>query len=151
MNTRRITTTTLPQFAKSTIGFDKIFNKMNQHLFDNPGAGDPQGNYPPYNVVQITDDTYMVTMAVAGFGMDNIEITRSGNLLQIEGTPPSVYEDVNYLHKGIAGRSFRREFALAENMEITDAVLELGMLNIHLTRIVPEALKPKRIQITHKE
>jgi molecular chaperone IbpA len=79
--------------------------------------------------------------------MDNLEITKDGNQLKIEGTAPKGDEDVNYLHKGIGGRNFRREFTLAEHVNVSGASLELGMLNVHLVREIPEALKPKKIAI----
>jgi molecular chaperone IbpA len=91
----------------------------------------------------------MISLAVAGFGMDNLEITTDGDQLKIEGTAPKGDEDVNYLHKGIGGRNFRREFTLADHVKVADANLELGMLNIHLKREVPEALKPKTIKINN--
>jgi molecular chaperone IbpA len=89
----------------------------------------------------------MISVAVAGFGMDNLNITKDGDTLKIEGTAPKGDEDVNYLHKGIGGRSFRREFTLADHVNVKNASLELGMLNIHLERELPEALKPKTIKI----
>jgi molecular chaperone IbpA len=89
----------------------------------------------------------MISLAVAGFGMDNLSIEQEKNILTIEGTTPKGDEDVNYLHKGIAGRNFRREFTLADHVEVVDASLQLGMLNIHLKREVPEELQPKKIKI----
>ena len=79
--------------------------------------------------------------------MDNLNITKDGDTLKIEGTAPKGDEDVNYLHKGIGGRNFRREFTLADHVNVKEANLELGMLNIHLIRELPEALKPKKIKI----
>jgi len=79
--------------------------------------------------------------------MDNLEITKDGNTLRVEGTSPKGDENVNYLHKGIRGRNFRREFTLADHVEVHCANLELGMLNIHLKREVPEELQPKKIKI----
>jgi molecular chaperone IbpA len=111
-------------------------------------ANSPNGNgYPPYNIAQINDDEFMISVAVAGFGMDNLEITKDGDQLKIEGTAPKGDEDVNYLHKGIGGRNFRREFTLAEHVNVENASLELGMLNVHLKRDVPEELQPKKIKI----
>jgi molecular chaperone IbpA len=113
-------------------------------------ANSPNGNgYPPYNIAQINEDEYMISLAVAGFGMDNLEITTDGDQLKIEGTAPKGDEEVNYLHKGIGGRNFRREFKLADHVKVADATLDLGMLNIHLKREVPEALKPKKIEINN--
>ena len=137
----RLTNLDLPNFHRATIGFDRLFNELE---FVNRTNG--QG-YPPYNIAQINDDEFMISVAVAGFGMDNLEITKDGNQLKIEGTAPKGDEDVNYLHKGIGGRNFRREFTLADHVKVADANLELGMLNVHLVREVPEALKPKTIKI----
>ena len=139
----RLTTLDLPHFHRATIGFDQLFNEIERGF-----ANSPNGNgYPPYNIVQINDDEYMISLAVAGFGMDNLEIEKDGKMLHIVGTAPKGDEEVNYLHKGIGGRNFRREFTLADHVEVSNASLELGMLNVHLTREVPEALKPKKIKI----
>jgi|TARA_B100001094_G_scaffold98549_1_gene94764 molecular chaperone IbpA len=111
-------------------------------------ANSPNGNgYPPYNIAQINEDEYMISLAVAGFGMDNLEIEKDGKMLRIEGTAPKGDDEVNYLHKGIGGRNFRREFTLADHVEVESAGLELGMLNVHLKRNVPEELQPKKIKI----
>jgi molecular chaperone IbpA len=140
----RLTTLDLPHFHRATIGFDRMFNELERQF-----ANSPNGNgYPPYNIAQINDDEYMISVAVAGFGMDNLSITKDGDTLKIEGTAPKGDEDVNYLHKGIGGRNFRREFTLADHVNVNTANLELGMLNIHLVRELPEALKPKTIKIT---
>ena len=140
----RLTTLDLPNFHRATIGFDRLFNEMERKF-----ANSPNGNgYPPYNIAQIDEDEYMISVAVAGFGMDNLLIEKDGNILKIEGTAPKGDENVNYLHKGIGGRNFRREFTLADHVDVVSAGLELGMLNVHLKREVPEALKPKKIAIT---
>ena len=139
----RLTTLDLPHFHRATVGFDRLFEQMNTQF-----ANSPNGNgYPPYNIAQINDDEYMISVAVAGFGMDNLNITKDGDTLKIEGTAPKGDEKVNYLHKGIGGRNFRREFTLADHVNVKEANLELGMLNIHLVRELPEALKPKTIKI----
>ena len=139
----RLTTLDLPHFHRATIGFDRLFEQMNTQF-----ANSPNGNgYPPYNIAQINDDEYMISVAVAGFSMDNLNITKDGDTLKIEGTAPKGDEDVNYLHKGIGGRNFHREFTLADHVNVKEANLELGMLNIHLVRELPEALKPKTIKI----
>jgi molecular chaperone IbpA len=139
----RLDTLNLPQFHRATIGFDRLFEQMNTQF-----ANSPNGNgYPPYNIAQINEDEFMISVAVAGFGMDNLEITKDGDQLKIEGTAPKGDEEVTYLHKGIGGRNFRREFTLADHVNVADATLDLGMLNVHLVREVPEALKPKTIKI----
>ena len=138
----RLTTLDLPSIHRSFIGFDRLFDEMETRFANSASQG-----YPPYNIAQLNDDEYVITLAVAGFGMDNLEITKDGNVLRIEGTSPKGDENVNYLHKGIGGRNFRREFTLADHVEVEGATLELGMLNIHLKREVPEALQPKKIEI----
>ena len=139
----RLDTLNLPQFHRATIGFDRLFNELERGF-----ANSPNGNgYPPYNIAQINEDEFMISVAVAGFGMDNLEITKDGDQLKIEGTAPKGDEEVTYLHKGIGGRNFRREFTLADHVNVADATLDLGMLNVHLVREVPEALKPKTIKI----
>ena len=139
----RLQSIDLPNFHRATIGFDRLFNELERGF-----ANSPNGNgYPPYNIAQINEDEYMISLAVAGFGMDNLSITTDGDQLKIEGTAPKGDDEVNYLHKGIGGRNFRREFTLAEHVDVSTAGLELGMLNIHLVREIPEALKPKKIAI----
>jgi len=138
----RLTTLDLPTFHRATIGFDRMFDELERTFANSQSNG-----YPPYNIAQINEDEYMISVAVAGFGMDNLDITKEGNVLRIEGMAPKGDEHVNYLHKGIAGRNFRREFTLADHMEVEQAALELGMLAIHLKREVPEELQPKKIKI----
>jgi molecular chaperone IbpA len=138
----RLTTLDLPTFHRATIGFDRLFNEMEARFANSASQG-----YPPYNIVQNGDDDYVISIAVAGFGMEDLEITKERNILKIEGTSPKGDETVNYLHKGIGGRNFRREFTLADHVEVVDANLSLGMLNIRLKREIPEELQPKKIEI----
>lgn len=139
----RTMTLDLPQFTRSTVGFDRLFNEIERSF-----ANSQSNNYPPYNVAQINDNEWMITIAVAGFGMDNLDITVEKNQLTVEGTTIKGSEEVKYLHKGIGNRNFRRSFTLAEHVEVANANLEYGMLNMHLVRNVPEELQPKRIMIT---
>jgi molecular chaperone IbpA len=121
-----------------------MFNEMDR-MFENSahkGTG-----YPPYNIAQINENEYMISLAVAGFGMDNLSIEKDKDTLKIEGTAPKGDEEVNYLHRGIGGRNFRREFTLAEHVDVHNAELKNGMLNVHLKREVPEELQPKKIKI----
>lgn len=134
----------IPSIHKFAVGFDNLFDEM---LRINAQQGST--NYPPYNVVQINEDEYVISLAVAGFGPDNIDVTKEGNYLIIEGNPVLPIEEINYLHKGISTRSFRREFKLADHVDIENANLELGILSIHLKRNVPEEQKPKKIAINH--
>ena len=138
----RLTTLDLPSLHRGTIGFDRLFNELDRQFANSQSQG-----YPPYNIAQINEDEFMITLAVAGFGMDNLDITKDGNILRVEGTSPKGGENVNYLHKGIGERNFRREFTLADHVEVEGAGLEHGMLNIHLKREVPEELQPKKIAI----
>jgi molecular chaperone IbpA len=118
-------------------------------------AQQSNNNYPPYDIVQINDDEYMISLAVAGFGHNNLSVTKDNKFLIIEGTHSvaKLADEDNanytYLHKGISERHFRREFQLADHVEIGNAHLELGILSIHLKREVPEEAKPKTIAITH--
>jgi molecular chaperone IbpA len=138
----RLTTLDLPSIHRHFVGFDSMFDEMDR-LFENSKS---QG-YPPYNIAQINDNEYMISLAVAGFGMENLSIEKDKNTLKIEGTAPKGDDKVNYLHRGIGGRNFRREFTLAEHVDVHNAELQNGMLNIHLKREVPEELQPKKIEI----
>ena len=137
----------IPSIHKFGIGFDNMFDELMR-----VSAQQSSTNYPPYNIVQINEDEYMISLAVAGFGLDNLSVTKDKKFLIIEGKeyhPDSEKIVPNYLHKGISNRDFRREFQLADHMEITNAHLELGILSVHLKREVPEDAKPKTIAITY--
>jgi len=141
----RLTTLDLPSIHRHFVGFDSMFDEM-ETMFENSKS---QG-YPPYNIVQINENEYMISLAVAGFGMDNLSVEKDNKILKIEGKTPigSDNEDIKYLHKGIGTRNFRREFTLAEHVDVVSAGLDLGVLNVHLKREVPEELQPKQIKIT---
>lgn len=146
-NTLTLRSLDIPQLHKFGIGFDNMFDELMR-----VSAQQSSTNYPPYNIVQINDDEYMISLAVAGFGLDNLSVTKDKKFLIIEGKeyqPDSEKVVPNYLHKGISNRDFRREFQLADHMEITNAHLELGILSVHLKREVPEDAKPKTIAITY--
>ena len=137
----------IPGIHKFGIGFDNMFDELMR-----VNAQQSNNNYPPYNIVQINDDEFMISLAVAGFGHDNLTVTKEKNFLIIDGkhsTDTVNTDNINYLHKGISERNFRREFQLADHVEITNAHLELGVLNLHLKREVPDSAKPKTIAITH--
>ena len=141
----------IPSIHKFGIGFDNLFDDLMR-----VNAQQSNNNYPPYDIVQINDDEYMISLAVAGFGHDNLSITKDKKFLIIEGKHSRDAVDnedsaTKYLHKGISERSFRREFQLADHVEISNAHLELGILNVHLKREVPEEAKPKTIAISYKE
>ena len=137
----------IPAIHKFGIGFDNMFDELMR-----VSAQQSSTNYPPYNIVQINEDEYMISLAVAGFGLDNLSVTKDKKFLIIEGKEydPDCEKIVpNYLHKGISNRDFRREFQLADHVEISNAHLELGILSIHLKREVPEDAKPKTIAISY--
>ena len=134
---------------KVAVGFDRLFDDM----FNNPTF--ISTGYPPYNVARISkedaDDVYEITLAVAGFTQEDIEITVENNQLKISGKSALLAEEVDsgveYLHKGIAERNFIRTFKLAEHVEVVDASLKDGILKVLLNRNIPEAAKSKRIAI----
>lgn len=139
----RITNLDFPSFHRSTIGFDKMFEELNRSFANSQSNG-----YPPYNIVQHNDNEFSISLAVAGFSMEDITVTKDKNTLSIEGkSPKTAEEEKNYLHKGVAARSFNREFTLADYVEVDKAELKLGMLNITLKREVPKELQPKKISI----
>ena len=137
----------IPSIHKFGIGFDNMFDELMR-----VSAQQSSTNYPPYNIVQISEDEYMISLAVAGFGLDNLSVTKDKKFLIIEGKEyQSDSEKIvpNYLHTGISNRDFRREFQLADHVEISNAHLELGILSVYLKREVPEDAKPKTIAITY--
>ena len=137
----------IPSIHKFGIGFDNMFDELMR-----VSAQQSTSNYPPYNIVQINEDEYTISLAVAGFGLDNLSVTKDKKFLIIEGKeyqPDSEKIVPNYLHKGISNRDFRREFQLADHVEISNAHLELGILSVYLKREVPEDAKPKTIAITY--
>ena len=137
----------IPALHKFGIGFDNMFDDLMR-----VSTQQSTSNYPPYNIVQTNEDEYMISLAVAGFGLDNLSVTKDKKFLIIEGKeyqPDSEKIVPNYLHKGISNRDFRREFQLADHVEISNAHLELGILSVYLKREVPEDAKPKTIAITY--
>jgi molecular chaperone IbpA len=137
----------IPAIHKFGIGFDNMFDELMR-----VSAQQGNTNYPPYNIVQVNEDEYMISLAVAGFGLDNLSVVKDKKFLIIEGKEyqtGSEKIEPNYLHKGISNRDFRREFQLADHVEITNAHLELGILNVHLKREVPEEARPKTISISY--
>jgi molecular chaperone IbpA len=137
----------IPAIHKFGIGFDNMFDELMR-----VSAQQGNTNYPPYNIVQVNEDEYVISVAVAGFAHEDLAVTKDKKVLIIEGKHAADTEEtqeVNYLHKGISERNFRREFQLADHVEISNAHLELGILNIHLKREVPEDAKPKTIAISY--
>lgn len=131
----------LSPLFRSTIGFDRLSRLMDASLATDSVA------YPPYNIEKMGDDAYRITMAVAGFGAGDIDVTVENNDLAISGKAQSEPENAQYLHRGIAGRAFERHFQLAEHVEVAGARLENGLLHVELVRRVPEQLKPRKVEI----
>ncbi len=129
---------------RSTIGFDRLFND----LFDNVNKLDGSG-YPPYNIEVQDENNYLITLAVAGFSEDDLEVEVKEKSLTVTGRrgEDEQSETRQYLHQGIAGRSFERRYQLADHVRVTGANLENGLLIISLEREIPEALKPRKIAI----
>ncbi len=122
------------------IGFNRELGRLNNaHKINSQ-------SYPPYDLLKLDEDTYRLSIAVAGFGKDNIDVSVDNGTLIIKGEIVEV-TDAEIVHKGIAGRKFTRSFALGEYMEVTGAEMKDGMLHINVDRIVPEEKKPKTIDI----
>ena len=132
----------LTPYRRSTIGFDRLFD-----LLETSAQRSSAENYPPFNLERIADDRYRITLAVAGFSRDEIEITAQQNLLLVAGRKDDGTPNAQYLHVGIANRSFERRFELADFVFVEDARLNDGLLVVDLVREVPEAMKPKTIAI----
>ncbi|MGH7036843.1 MAG: Hsp20 family protein [Stellaceae bacterium] len=128
---------------RSTIGFDRL-----TRLIDAAAHADGAApGYPPYNIETTGEDAYRLTMAVAGFAGDELDITVQENTLVVTGKAKKDDENGRYLHRGIARRGFERRFSLAEHIKVTGASLENGMLHVDLVREVPETAKPRKIAI----
>ena len=129
-------------YRRSTVGFDRLFDYL-----ENVSRAE-QDNYPPFDIEKLSDDSYRITLAVAGFRRDEIDITAQQNMLIITGRrSDSRNRDGNFLHVGIATRAFERRFELADFVRVTNAELRDGLLSIELVREIPEAMKPRKIDI----
>mgnify|MGYP001193296771 FL=1 len=140
----RFTSESLSPLYKMSIGFDRLA----EQFFNDPTFSTAQTGYPPYNIAKKEDDIYEVTLAVAGFKKDDIDISLEDGTLVIKGESNVLDESVEYLHKGIAERNFIRTFKLAEFVEVKEAKLEDGILRVSLFRNVPDAMKPQKIKIS---
>ncbi len=134
-------------FDKFFVGFDEQFSKM-QKLHDDVTKNIP--NYPPYNIRKVDDKHYVIEMAVAGFGQNEIDIEIDGGKLVVKGNVQSTEAEDDFLFKGIAARAFTRTFALNDQVEVKDAELFNGMLKIALERLIPEEKKPKKVPVKAK-
>ncbi|OOF13320.1 heat-shock protein Hsp20 [Salinivibrio proteolyticus] len=126
---------------RTAIGFDRLFD-----LVENTNASNA-GGFPPYNIEQGKENQYRITMAVAGFSQDEVDITQQKNSLTVAGKKHSRNQDTKFLYQGIAERDFERKFHLDDHIKVTGAEMENGMLHIDLVREVPEEEKPRRIEI----
>lgn len=127
---------------RSAIGFDRLAN-----LFDSALQAEGQPSYPPYNIELVSEDKYRITMALAGFSQAELDIEVENDGLKVTGRRQREETKRTYLHRGIGARDFEQRFQLAEHVKVVGASFENGLLNIDLVREVPEAMKPRRIQI----
>ena len=129
-------------YYRSSIGFDRMLDVLGA-----PQRPEADETWPPYDIERLDEDRYSITMAVAGFAQDEISIVAEPNALLIEGRKTQDDSGRNFLHRGIAQRAFRRQFDLADFVKVLGASLEHGLLRIELEREIPEAMKPRRIEI----
>lgn len=133
----------LTPYRRSTVGFDRLFDAL-----ENTSQADTQDGFPPFDIVRTGDDRYRITLAVAGFTRDEIDITAQQNQLVITGQKAERSDDEgDFVHRGIALRSFERRFQLADYVEVKDASYADGLLNISLERVIPDTMKPRKIEI----
>lgn len=123
---------------RSTVGFDRLFD-----MLDNGTRPD----WPPYNIEKQAEDKYRISMALAGFGPNEIELVQQGNILTVSGQKKTETKNEGMLHQGLAFRNFKHSFNLADHVKVTSANLENGLLSVELVREVPEQLKPRRIEV----
>lgn len=136
----------LTPLYRSTVGFDRIGTLLDTlNTFENEAPA-----YPPYNIERVSENDYRISMAVAGFSEDDLEIEVKEHTLSIRGEKLTEQENATYLHRGIAARSFERRFQLADHVVVKGASLENGLLHVDLVRELPEAMKPRTIEITTK-
>ena len=129
-------------YRRSTVGFDRLFDYL-----ENSGRAE-QDNYPPFDIEKLSDDSYRITLAVAGFKREDLDIVAQQNMLSITGRrAESRNRDGNFIHVGIATRAFERRFELADFVRVSHADLRDGLLSIELIREIPEAMKPRKIDI----
>jgi molecular chaperone IbpA len=135
-------------FRRSTVGFDRLFD-----MLENSSMGQGQENYPPFDLIKKGENDYCIELAVAGFKPGEIDITAQQNVLIVSGRKDEESEDKgsSYIYRGIATRSFERRFALADHIQVKGADMKDGLLSIELVREIPEAMKPKKINIGGSE
>lgn len=126
---------------RNAIGFDRLFNMMEAN-----SAKNSSGGYPPYNIEQKDENHFRITMAVAGFAEEQLDLTQKENMLIVKGERKAE-EGKNYVYQGIAERDFERKFQLADYVKVVGASMENGLLHIDLEREIPEAMQPRKIEI----
>lgn len=132
----------LSPLYRSAIGFDRLAN-----MLDNASRNDNQPSFPPYNIELLGENEYRITMAVAGFENDELNIQSESGSLIVTGQKQEQSQERQYLYQGIAARNFERRFQLADHVKVVTASMENGLLHIDLIREIPEAMKPRQIQI----
>jgi molecular chaperone IbpA len=131
-------------YRRSTVGFDRLFD-----MLENSNLGQSQENYPPFDLIKKGENDYCIQLAVAGFKPDEIDITAQQNVLLVTGRKSDETDEDggDFIYRGIANRSFERRFALADHIQVRGADLKDGLLSIELVREIPEAMKPRKIDI----
>ncbi len=131
-------------FRRSSVGFDRLFDMLENSSFGNGGE-----NYPPFDLIKTGENDYRIELAVAGFKAEEIDITAQQNVLIVSGSKKDESETkgADYIYRGIANRSFERRFALADHIQVKGADMKDGMLQIELVREIPEAMKPRKISV----
>lgn len=140
-----MTTYDLSPLLRSSVGFD-VFDNIFDSVFN---LNESNTSYPPYNILK-SDNNYTISLAIAGFSKDEIDVSLQENELVIKGVAKDQDEKIEFLHRGIAGRNFERKFRLADTVKVSDASYEDGLLNIYLEREIPEHQKPRKIEINNK-
>ena len=131
---------TFGRFSPFSIGFDRLFQQLQAQSVVN------QQNYPPYNIVKVDDENFVIELAIAGFDKKEVNVELEKNVLKIEGK--SKDDDKDFIHKGLASRSFERQFTLADDVKVSGGKLENGVLKVELKRVIPEEDKPVKIKIS---
>ncbi len=137
-----MTTVDFAPLFRTAIGFDRL-----ARLVDTAASGQDAQSYPPYNIEKTGEDSYRLTMAVAGFRPEDLDVTAKDNTLLVSGRVANEGQKTELLYRGIAGRAFERRFVLADHIVVEGADVEHGLLHVGLRRVVPEALKPRKIVI----
>jgi molecular chaperone IbpA len=131
-------------YRRSTVGFDRLFD-----MLEDSSLGQPQENYPPFDLIKTGENQYRIELAIAGFKPDELDITAQQNVLIVSGRKAEDTEEkgADYIYRGIANRSFERRFALADHIQVKGADMRDGLLVVELVREIPEAMKPRKIDI----